>query len=71
MMSIAKLLPTLKELSRAEKLEIMQFLVQELATEEAELSLLQSGKTYSLWSPLNSHKAAQQLATLLTEPEAL
>jgi hypothetical protein len=41
----------------------MQFLVQELTDEED--NVLQAGKTYSVWSPLNSHKAAEQLATLL------
>ncbi|GAA6620122.1 hypothetical protein NUACC26_059380 [Scytonema sp. NUACC26] len=33
-MSIADLLPTLQKLSRADKLKVMQFLVQEMATEE-------------------------------------
>ena len=65
-MSVPELLPTLKTLSRAEKLKVMQFLVQELTVEE-EVSLLQPGMTYHVWSPLNSHKAAQTLATLLTE----
>ncbi|MDZ7959160.1 MAG: hypothetical protein RMY34_14990 [Aulosira sp. DedQUE10] len=46
-MSIAELFPTLRNLSRAEKLQIMQFLVQELADEEA-LSL-QPETTYLKW----------------------
>lgn len=65
-MSIADLLPTLQKLSRAEKLKVMQFLVQEMAKEEEILSL-QPGETYYVWSPYNSHKAAQKLATLLEE----
>lgn len=64
-MSIAELFPTLRNLSRAEKLQIMQFLVQELADEEA-LSL-QPGATYHVWSPFNSHDAASKLAALLEE----
>ncbi|WP_431356805.1 hypothetical protein [Komarekiella delphini-convector] len=64
-MSVAELLPTLRNLSRAEKLQIMQFLIQELADEEA--SLLQSGATYHVWSPYNSHDAAQKLAALPEE----
>lgn len=44
-MSIAELLPTLKKLSRADKLKAMQFLVEELATEEEAL-LLQLAATY-------------------------
>jgi hypothetical protein len=67
-MSITELLPALKTLSRAEKLRVMQFLVQELAMEE-EASLLQTGATYHIWSPLNSHKAAQTLATMLEDEQ--
>ena len=65
-MSYSKLLSTLQTLSRADKLKIMQFLVQELAAEEEAL-LLQPGATYSVWSPYNSHNAAQKLAVLLEE----
>jgi len=57
---------TLQTLSRADKLKVMQFLVQELAAEEEAL-LLQPGATYSVWSPYNSHDAAQKLAALLEE----
>ncbi|MDZ8224378.1 MULTISPECIES: hypothetical protein [unclassified Nostoc] len=64
-MSVADLFPTLHNLSRADKLKVMQFLVQELATEEA-LSL-QPGVTYHVWSPYNSHEAANKLAALLEE----
>jgi hypothetical protein len=65
-MSVAELLSTLQTLSRADKLKVMQFLVQELAAEEEAL-LLQPGATYSVWSPYNSHDAAQKLAALLEE----
>lgn len=44
----------------------MQFVVQELAA-ESEALLLQPGATYSVWSPYNSHDAAQKLAALLEE----
>jgi hypothetical protein len=64
-MSVVELLPNLKTLSRSEKLQIMQFLVQELTEEEDKV--LEAGKTYNVWSPFNSHKAAAQLATLLEE----
>jgi len=43
-----------------------QFLVQELAA-EGEALLLQPGATYSVWSPYNSHDAAEKLAALLEE----
>ncbi|KYC41245.1 hypothetical protein WA1_22535 [Scytonema hofmannii PCC 7110] len=65
-MNIADLLPTLQKLSRADKLKVMQFLVQEMATVEEILSL-QPGKTYHVWSPYNSHEADQKLATLREE----
>jgi len=65
-MSVAELFPTLRNLSRAEKLRVMQFLVQELASEEEAL-LLQPGATYHVWSPYNSHNAVQKLAALLEE----
>ncbi len=62
-MTTADLFPTLRELPRAEKLKVMQFLIAELAQEEK--PTLQAGATYSLWSPLNSHEAAYKLSQLL------
>jgi hypothetical protein len=62
-MTTADLFPTLRGLSRAEKLKVMQFLIAELAQEEE--PTLQAGATYSLWSPLNSHEAAHKLSQLL------
>jgi hypothetical protein len=66
-MTIAELLPTLRNLPRADKLKVMQFLVAELAKEEE--PSLQPEATYLLWSPLNSHEAAQKLAQLLDDSE--
>jgi hypothetical protein len=62
-MTTADLFPTLRGLTRAEKLKIMQFLIAELAKEEE--PTLQAGATYSLWSPVNSHEAAHKLGQLL------
>lgn len=62
-MTAAELFSTLRSLPRADKLKVMQFLTAELAREEE--PALQSGATYSLWSPLNSHEAAHKLAQLL------
>jgi hypothetical protein len=67
-MSAADLFPTLHKLSRADKFKVMQFLVQELATEEEALSL-QSGVTYHVWSPYNSHGAPKKLAPLLEKDD--
>lgn len=62
-MTVAELFPTLRNLPRADKLKVMQFLITELVGEEE--PALQSGAAYSLWSPLNSHEAAHKLAQLL------
>ena len=62
-MNAPNLFPTLRSLPRADKLRVMQFLIAELAKEEE--PSLQSGATYLLHSPLNSHEAAQKLAQLL------
>ncbi|MGL5874619.1 MAG: hypothetical protein ACRC2R_20000 [Xenococcaceae cyanobacterium] len=67
-MTLSELFPTLKSLPRADKLRVMQFLVAELAREEE--PALQPGATYSVWSPLNSHDAAHQLARLLESEQS-
>jgi hypothetical protein len=43
----------------------IQFLKYRYSQPKADLSLLQAGKTDQVETPLNSHKAAQTLATLL------
>jgi hypothetical protein len=63
-MAVQELMPTLRELSRSQKWEVMQFWMRELESEE-ETPLVQ-GATYEVWLPLNSHEAALKLATLLT-----
>ncbi|PSB55490.1 hypothetical protein [Chamaesiphon polymorphus] len=66
-MTITELFPTLRNLPRADKLKVMQFLVTELAKEEE--PALQPGATYEIWSPFDSHEAAHKLAQLLeSEP---
>jgi hypothetical protein len=66
-MTVTELFPTLRNLPRADKLKVMQFLIAELAKDEE--PTLQPGATYSLLSPLNSHEAAHKLAQLLeSEP---
>jgi hypothetical protein len=62
-MTTVDLFPALRELTRTEKLQVMQFLITELAREEE--PTLQAGATYSLCSPLNSHEAAHKLSQLL------
>ena len=67
-MTLLDLLPTLRNLPRADKLKVMQFLIAELAREEE--PALQQGATYSVWSPLNSHEAAHKLAQLLASEQS-
>jgi hypothetical protein len=62
-MTTVDLYPILRSLPRVDKLKVMQFLIAELAKEEE--PSLESGATYSLWSPLNSHEAAHKLSQLL------
>jgi hypothetical protein len=64
-MTVTELFLTLRNLPRADKLKVMQFLIAELAQEEE--PSLQPGATYPVWSPLNSHEAAHKLAQLLED----
>ena len=67
-MTTTELFLALKNLPRSEKLKVMQFLITELARDEE--PSLQSGATYSLLSPLNSHEAAHKLAQLLESEQS-
>ncbi|MEW6212781.1 MAG: hypothetical protein AB1631_30930 [Acidobacteriota bacterium] len=62
-MAVAELLPALKELPRADKLRVMQFLLSELAREEGDL--LEAGAEYPVWSPYDSFEAASTLLNAL------
>ncbi len=69
-MSVTELLPNLQKLSRADKFLVMQFLVADLSKEEGIENLsdsFQNGAVYPVWSPYDSHQAAQQLMQLLEE----
>ncbi len=61
-MTINELLPTLRDLDRADKLRVMQFLVAELAKDED--ALLVPEASYPVWSPYTAFDAAN---TLLAE----
>jgi hypothetical protein len=67
-MSIAELLPALRELSRVEKLRVMQFLVRELAREEG--APLEPDAEYPVWSPYDSFEAADALLHVLNATRA-
>lgn len=61
-MSISELAPILNGLDRADKLRVMQLLIQELAKEE---NALLSSNSYAIWSPYDSFEAADVLLQAL------
>ena len=61
-MSINELAPILSALDRADKLRVMQLLIQELAKEEGALL---SSNSYPIWSPYASFEAANLLLEAL------
>ena len=74
-MTLTEVLPSLKQLSRTEKLRVVHILIDEIAAEkndsaieETELkNFFESGQTYEVWSPHDSFDAAAQLNQLLEE----
>lgn len=63
-MSLADLLPAVRDLSRTEKLRLIQVLAADLAEAEEPASLA-AGRTYPVWSPYGAHKAAAVLLDVL------
>ncbi|MEZ4658284.1 MAG: hypothetical protein R2911_11985 [Caldilineaceae bacterium] len=68
-MSLTELYPSVKELTRADKLRLMQFLVIDLAQEEG-VPLLAAGAEYPIWTPLNAFEAAETLLDMLAKHKA-
>ena len=69
-MMLTELKPLLQNLSRADKLRAMHFLITELLVEEEDAaSLLKEGVTYPSWSPYDSVGAAKVLLEALKEAE--
>ena len=65
-MSLMELFPAVKILPRADKLQLMQFLVIDLAREEG-VPLLTADAEYPIWTPLNAFEAADTLMQLLEQ----
>lgn len=65
-MSIQHIIPKLQALPRGEKLQAIQFLVNELAKEE-QVNLLEEGQKYEVWSPYEAFEAADQLQEFLLD----
>jgi hypothetical protein len=65
-MSFVEMLPSVRALSRIEKLQLIQLLAEDLARAE-ESTILMAGQSYPLWSPDRAYEAAD---VLLQELEA-
>lgn len=57
------LINELHELDRSDKLQVMQFLVSELAQEEGQL--VQNNIAYPVWSPYQANEAADKMLKVL------
>ena len=63
-MSFTELLPQVQELSKIDKLRLMQFLATELANAEAQTCFV-ADQEYPIWSPYHCAAAANTLMDLL------
>ena len=61
-------LAELKQLSRVEKLQVIQLLANELTIEEE--SYFSQGATYDVWSPYDAPKAGETLLKLLDDVQS-
>jgi hypothetical protein len=59
-MSLADLMPTVRELPRADKLRLLHLLITELAHEEG-VPLVEEQGPYPVWTPYNAFDAAATL----------
>jgi hypothetical protein len=59
-MSIVEMLPSVRALSRIEKLQLIQLLAEDLARAQ-ESTTLMAGQIYPLWSPDRAYEAADVL----------
>lgn len=66
-MLTTELLSELRQLSRAEKLRVIQILANELAAEDE--NALMPGAQYEVWSPFDAAGAAETLMKMLEEDE--
>lgn len=62
-MSLAEVLNEVQALTRVDKLQLFQFLAQELAREEG--GLIEPGQAYPVWSPDRAFTAAATLMQAL------
>ncbi|HEY9812305.1 MAG TPA: hypothetical protein V6D31_02020 [Candidatus Sericytochromatia bacterium] len=63
-----ELISTLRELSRSDKLYIMQILISELAQQETDL--IKPDQSYPVWSPYDAVEAADTMLKVLQSAKA-
>ena len=68
-MSLTELVPAIRMLPRADKLRLMQFLVNDLAQEEG-IPTLSAEAECPVWTPLNAFDAADTLLQMLQTRQA-
>ena len=65
-MSITEIIPAVRALSRGEKFQLAQMLLEDLAREELP-ALFKEGQVYPIYTPEYAPGAAAQLAQVLLE----
>jgi hypothetical protein len=65
-MTLLQLLPSVSALPHAEKVQLMQWLAEQLAREEG-ISPFISGEEHAVWSPFDSYEAAADLGRFLEQ----
>jgi hypothetical protein len=65
-MSLAELMPTLQNLPRHDKLEVVRYLMSDLTRREG-VDLLQNGAAYPVWTPFGAFDAAKSLQQMLDQ----
>jgi hypothetical protein len=69
-MSYAELQSSVKELSKIEKLGLIQFIVSELAKEEG-INLIKDRDIYPIWSPYEAFEASDILYEALKKEKII
>lgn len=68
-MSMAEIIPAVRALSRPEKLQLAQLLLEDLGSEELK-AMFKEGQVYPIYTPDYASEAAAQLAKVLKEEGA-
>ena len=66
-MSFAEVVSSLPQLSRVERVRLLQYLVSEFAREEG-VGPLVEGAAYPVWTPLGATEAANTLLQAMHQP---